>query len=72
MIYVLETVGLVKIQVGELEVAELRMLKFVLGVTSIGRISNEHVMGIAKVRRLDDKLREVRLRWYRHVMRREE
>ena len=36
------------------------------------RIRNEFIRGTAKVRRLGDKLRETRLRWYGHVRRRGE
>ena len=33
---------------------------------------NEYVRGTAKIAKLGDKLRNVRLRWYGHVKRREE
>ena len=69
MMYGLETVGLTGGQEAKLEVAELRMLRFALGVTILDRIRNEFIRGTAKVRRLGDKLRETRLRWYGHVRR---
>ncbi|KAK3529897.1 hypothetical protein QTP86_007215 [Hemibagrus guttatus] len=71
MLYGLETVSLRKRQESELEVAELKMLRFSLGVTRLDRIRNEYIRGTAHVGRLGDKLREARLRWFGHVQRRE-
>ncbi|KAK3524918.1 hypothetical protein QTP86_011509 [Hemibagrus guttatus] len=66
MLYGLETVS-----ESELEVAELKMLRFSLGVTRLDRIRNEYIRGTAHVGRLGDKVREARLRWFGHVQRRE-
>ncbi|MCJ8735615.1 hypothetical protein PDJAM_G00249200 [Pangasius djambal] len=71
MLYGLETVSLRKRQESELEVAELKMLRFSLEVTRLDRIRNEYIRGTAHVRRLGDKVREARLRWFGHVQRRE-
>ncbi|KAK3521729.1 hypothetical protein QTP70_015847, partial [Hemibagrus guttatus] len=71
MLYGLETVSLRKRQESELEVAELKMLRFNLGVTRLDRIRNEYIRGTAHVGRLGDKVRESRLRWFGHVQRRE-
>ncbi|KAK3564321.1 hypothetical protein QTP86_012406 [Hemibagrus guttatus] len=71
MLYGLETVSLRKRQESELEVAELKMLRFSLGVTRLDRIRNEYIRGTAHVGRLGDKVREDRLRWFGHVQRRE-
>ncbi|KAK3530597.1 hypothetical protein QTP86_028829, partial [Hemibagrus guttatus] len=71
MLYGLETVSLRKKQESELEVAELKMLRFSLGVTRLDRIRNEYIRGTAHVGRLGDKVREARLRWFGHVQRRE-
>ncbi|KAK3548355.1 hypothetical protein QTP70_010717, partial [Hemibagrus guttatus] len=71
MLYGLETVSLRKRQEAELEVAELKMLRFSLGVTRLDRIRNEYIRGTAHVGRLGDKVREARLRWFGHVQRRE-
>ncbi|KAK3509090.1 hypothetical protein QTP70_020302 [Hemibagrus guttatus] len=71
MLYGLETVSLRKRQESELEVAELKMLRFSLGVTRLDRIRNKYIRGTAHVGRLGDKVREVRLRWFGHVQRRE-
>ncbi|MCJ8737661.1 hypothetical protein PDJAM_G00026650 [Pangasius djambal] len=71
MLYGLEIVSLRKRQESELEVAELKMLRFSLGVTRLDRIRNEYISGTAYVGRLGDKVREARLRWFGHVQRRE-
>ncbi|KAK3561432.1 hypothetical protein QTP86_002841, partial [Hemibagrus guttatus] len=49
MLYGLETVSLRKRQESELEVAELKMLRFSLGVTRLDRIRNEYIRGTAHV-----------------------
>ncbi|KAK3570592.1 hypothetical protein QTP86_023645, partial [Hemibagrus guttatus] len=71
MLYGLETVSLRKRQESELEVAELKMLRFSLGVTRLDRIRNEYIRGTAHVGRLGDKVREARLRCFGHVQRRD-
>ncbi|KAK3552014.1 hypothetical protein QTP70_031598, partial [Hemibagrus guttatus] len=71
MLYDLETLSLRKRQESELEVAELKMLRFSLGVTRLDRIRNEYIRGTAHVGRLGDKVRQARLRWFGHVQRRE-
>ncbi|KAK3560905.1 hypothetical protein QTP86_022883 [Hemibagrus guttatus] len=58
MLYGLETVSLKKRQESELEVAELKMLSFSLGVTRLDRIRNKYIRGTAHVGRLGDKVRE--------------
>lgn len=52
--------------------AEMRMLRWAAGVTLYDRIRNEHVRGSFKICPVIDKLSEIRLRWYGHVMRRPE
>ncbi|KAK3532766.1 hypothetical protein QTP86_028145 [Hemibagrus guttatus] len=71
MLYGLETVSLRKRQESELEVAEMKMLRFSLAVTRLDRIRNEYIRGTAHVGRFGDKVREARLRWFGHVQRRE-
>ena len=69
--YGLETVALTKKQEAELEVAEMKMLRFELGVTRMDRIRNSFIRGSLHVGSIADKVREARLRWYGHVKRRE-
>ena len=43
-----------------------------MGVTRKEKIRNEHIRSTVKVERLGMKMREGRLRWYGHVMRRDQ
>ena len=72
MVYGLETVAVTKKQVEEMEVAEMKMLRFTMGMTRKDKIRNEHIRSTVKVERLGMKMREGRLRWYGHVMRRDQ
>ena len=72
MVYGLETVAVTKKQVEEMEVAEMKMLRFAMGVARKDKIRNEHIRSTVKVERLGMKMREGRLRWYGHVMRRDQ
>ena len=62
MVYGLETVAVTKKQVEEMEVAEMKMLRFTMGVTRKDKIRNEHIRSTVKVQRLGMKMREGRLR----------
>ena len=72
MVYRLETVAVTKKQVEEMEVREIKMLRFAMGVTRKDKIRNEYIRGTVKVEQLGIKMREGRLRWYGHVMRRDQ
>ena len=72
MLYGMETMAVTKRQVEKMEVAELKMVRWALGVTRKDKIRNEYLRGTAKIARLGDKLRNAKLRWYGHVKRREE
>ena len=72
MVYELETVALTKKEVEEMEVADIKILRFAMGVTRKDKIRNEFISGIVKVERLGVKMKEGRLRWYGHVMRRDQ
>ena len=49
----------------------MKMLRFSLGVMRMDRIRNEYVRGTAHVGRVGDKVREARLGWFGHVLRRD-
>ena len=72
MVYGLETVAVTKKQVEEMEVAEMKMLRFAMGVTRKDKIRNEYIRGAVKVEPLGMKMREGRLRWYGHVMKKDQ
>ena len=72
MLYGMETVAVTERQVGKMEVAELKIVRWALRVTRKDNIRNEYVRGTAKIAKLGDKLSNARLRWYGHVKRKEE
>ena len=48
MLYGMETVAVTERQVGKMEIAELKMVRWALGVTRKDKIRNEYVIGTAK------------------------
>ena len=72
MVYGFEMVVVTKKQVEEMEVTEMKMLRFAMGVTRKDKIRNKYIRGTVKVEWLGMKMRESRLRWYGHVMERPE
>ena len=72
MVYGLETVAVTKKQVEKMKVAEMKMLRFAMGAMRKNKIRNEYIRGTIKVERLGIKMREGRLMWYRHVVRRDQ
>ena len=56
----------------KLDVAEIRMLRWMNGVTKMDRIRNERIRGTTKVGEISKKVQESRLKWYGHVSRRED
>jgi len=50
-------------------VADMRMIRWMCGYTIMDRISNGVLRDLVKVAPIEDKLREVRLRWFGHVKR---
>ena len=51
---------------------EMRMLRWMCGVTRKDKIRNEHIRGPTRVAQASKKITERRLNWYRHVMKRDE
>ena len=72
MLYGMEAVAVTGGQERKMEVAEMKMLRFSLGKTRMDRVTNEAIRNTLKVGELRGKLRETRLRWYGHVLKREE
>ena len=56
MLYGMETVAVTERQVAKMEVAELKMVRWVLGVIRKDKIRNEYLRGTAKIAKLGDKL----------------
>ena len=54
-----------------IEVTEMRMLRWMCGVTRKDKIRNEHIRGTTRVAQASKKITERRLNWYGHVIRRD-
>ena len=69
MVYGLETVAVTKKQVEEMEVAEMKILRFAMGVTREDKIRNEYIRSIVKVGRAvrnEDEGGQVQVVWTCH------
>ena len=71
MLYGAETCATTKRQEKRIEVTEMRMLRWMCGVTRKDKIRNEHIRGTTRVAQASEKITERRLNWYEHVMRRD-
>ena len=71
IMYGAQTWAMKKAQEKKLDVAEMRMLRWMSGVTKLDRIRNERIRGTTKVGEISKKVQESRLKWYGHVLRRE-
>ena len=72
MLYGAETWPIKKEQERRMEVSEMRMLRWMCGVTRSDKIRNEWIRGTVKVVEVSKKAQERRLKWFGHVMRRED
>lgn len=68
----LETVGLAGRQEADLKGKEQRMRRLAIEVTKMKRIINKYDSKTAGAERIGVKLIESGLRWYRHVLKRDE
>ena len=48
------------------------MLTWMIGVTKLERIRNERIRGTMKLGKISKKVQESRLKWYGHVLKRED
>ena len=69
LMYGAETRALKNAQEKKLEVAEMRMLRWMCAVTKLDKIRNERIRGTTKVGKITKTVQERRLKWYGHVMR---
>ena len=72
LLYGAETWATTRGQEAGLEVNEMRMLRWVCGVTMRDKIRNEHIRGTTRVVQASKKITEKRLKWYGHVGRMKE
>ena len=70
LLYGSETWALKKTHEQKLHTTEMRMLRWSGGVTLKDRVRNQYIRGTFKVAPITDKIKESRLRWFGHVMRR--
>ena len=68
----LETVALNRRHVNELELAELKMMRWALGVTILDRRRSDFIKGTGRITKFGKKVRSARLRWFGQVKRLEE
>lgn len=71
LLYGSECWAIKKAQEQRLEVAEMRMLRWICGRTMLDRLSTGFFRSQLQVASILDKVREGRLRWFGHVRRRE-
>lgn len=72
MTYALETAPIKKTEEKRLDVAEMKMLRWMSGVTRRDKIRNDIIRGSVKVIETSKKVQEARLRWFGHLRRRNE
>ena len=72
MMYGAETWAVKKAQEKRLDMADMRMFRWMSGVTKLDRMRNEIIRWTTKVGVISKKVQESRLKWYGHVLRREE
>ena len=71
MTYGLETMSLTKRQEKDLEVAEMKMLRWSMGWTRKDRVRNTKIRSLTNVEEMSVKIKQSRLGWFGHVKRRE-
>ena len=72
LLYGAETWATTRGQEARLEVNEMRMLRWMYGVTRRDKIRNEHIRGTTRVVQAPKKITEKRLKWYGHLRRMKE
>ena len=72
LLYGAETWATTRGQEARQEVNEMRMLRWMCGVTRRDKIRNEHIRGTTRVGQASKKITEKRLKWYGHVRRMKE
>ncbi|KAF3676657.1 hypothetical protein FXO38_04199 [Capsicum annuum] len=70
MLYRSECWPVKHVHIQKLKVAEMRMLRWMCGLTKGDRVRSEIIRDKVRVASVEDKMREGRLRWFGHVMRR--
>ena len=55
-----------------MEVADLKMLRFSLGMTRMDKIRNQYIRGTAQVGKFGEKTRQAGLQWFGRVQRKDD
>ena len=71
LIYELEAAPLNNIDEQKIYLVEMKMLRWIVGVTKSNRIRNKNIKGKVKVVEVSKKIQESKFRWYGHLRRRE-
>ena len=69
MMYGLQTAQIKKAEENKLDVTEMRMPRWMSGVTREDRVRNKYKRGSLIEENVSKKVDEARLRWFGHVMR---
>jgi len=72
ILYGSETWPIKRVHEKKVNVAEMRMLRWMCGVTRKDKIRNDYIKGTVKVTEVSAKMQERRINWYGHVIRSEE
>jgi hypothetical protein len=70
MLYGIECWAIKKQHIHKMSVIEIRMLRWISGITKKNKIRNEKICLKIGVAPIDEKMRESCLRWFGHVQRR--
>ena len=70
LMYGLEAATIKKVEERKLDVMEMKMLRWMSGVTRRDKVNNEHIRGSVKVIEFFRRVQEARLRWYGHLKQR--
>ena len=70
LIYELETAPLKKISEKKMDMAEMKILRWIVGITKRDRIRNMNIRRTVKVVEISKKIQETRLSRYEHLKRR--
>ncbi|XP_022042255.1 uncharacterized protein LOC110944920 [Helianthus annuus] len=71
MLYGTDYWAIKEVQACKMEVAEMRMLRWMCGHTRLDRIRNDVFKKRLEVASISDKIKDRRLRWFGHVKRRQ-
>ncbi|XP_037776686.1 uncharacterized protein LOC119573544 [Penaeus monodon] len=65
-----EAAPLRKLEEKKLDVAKMKMLRWIAGVARRDRIRNDYIRGTVEVAEISKRIQEARLRWFGHLRRR--